>query len=648
MRLVLGTVLCAGLVMTMGCSEKAAAPVGPTPVADTLAAGPQAPETPPAPSGGAVIAGTIALPAGASGFGAQTITTGVIVSVVGTDVTALVGVTGAFELRGVPAGDVTLRITGAGIDTTVAVGAVQTGQTVQLVIVVSGLVPVVTADSRLGHGQQIELEGTIAERRAPDRIVVRSQLVEVIGATVIKDGSRVLTYADLAVGQRVHVRGTARVAVSATVVVAESITVQGDGTTGPPAETMVRGKVAAGFGGSCDGKNLSFSISMVGGGTKRVLTAPNTKFSPSCSVIKEGVYVEATGTVDAGSGALLATKIFADAVEKPGPSSTPITFSGTAGGLTGGSCGAGNLTFDVSVSGVSTVTRHVRTSAATVFSASCAAVAAGAKVTVEGLLSEGNIVEASRVTIVPAPPTPTPTPITFSGTVAAIISGSCGGKNLLFYVSVTGITGVTRFVQTSASTSFSPACADVMVGAKVSVEGTLPSGETVAASRVTVVPASSTPITFTGTVGALTGGSCGAGNPAFNATVSGVSTITKYVRTSASTVFSPSCTAVAVGAKVTVEGRLFEGNVVEATKVTVVEVSKVTVTGTISGFVATSCPALTFTVSVTGVTPTTTTVQTSSSTVFTPGCTPLKDGDKVKVEGTKPGDKLLATSVTKY
>ena len=646
MRSVLATVLCAGLVMTMGCGDKAAAPVGPTPVAVTPALGPQAPETPPAPSGGAVIAGTITLPAGASGFGPQTITTAVIVAVVGTDVTALVGGTGAFELRGVPAGDVTLRITGAGIDTAVAVGAVQTGQTVQLVIVVSGLVPVISADSRLGHGQQTELEGTIAEKRAPDRIVVRSQLVEVTGATVIKDGSRVLTYADLAVGQRVHVRGTASVAVSATVVVAESITVQGDGTTGPPAETMVRGKVAAGFGGSCDGKDLSFTVSLVGGGTARVLTAPNTKFSPSCTVITEGVYVEATGTVEAGSGALLATKVYADPGEKPGSTPTPITFSGTVGALTGGTCGAGNLTFDVSVSGVSTVTKHVRTSAATVFSASCAAVAAGAKVTVDGLLLDGDVVEASKVTIVPA--SPTPTPMTFSGTVAAIISGSCGGKNLLFYVSVTGITGVTRFVQTSASTSFSPACADVIVGAKVSVEGTLPSGETVAASRVTVVPASSTPITFTGTVGALTGGSCGAGTLAFNATVSGVSTITKYVRTSASTVFSPSCTAVAVGAKVTVEGRLFEGNVVEATKVTVVDASKVTVTGTISGFVAISCPALTFTVSVTGVTPTTTTVQTSSTTAFSPGCTPLKDGDKVKVEGTKPGDKLLATAVTRY
>jgi hypothetical protein len=43
-----------------------------------------------------------------------------------------------------------------------------------------------------------------------------------------------------------------------------------------------------------------------------------------------------------------------------------------------------------------------------------------------------------------------------------------------------------------------------------------------------------------------------------------------------------------------------------------------------------------------------TTVQASSSTVFSPGCTPLKDGDKVKVEGTKPADKLLATSVTRY
>jgi len=646
MRFVLATVLCVGLVMTMGCSEKAAAPVGPTPVADTATAPPQAPVTPSAPSGGAVIAGTLSLPAGGSGFGAQAITTGVIVSVVGTDVTALVGAAGAFELRGVPAGDVTLRITGAGIDAVVAVGVVQTGQAVQLVIVVSGLVPVISADSRLGHGQQTELEGTIAEKRAPDRIVVRSQIVEVTGATVIKDGSRVLTYADLAVGQRVLVRGTASVAVSATVVVAESITVQGDGTTGPPPEITIRGTVAAGPGGSCDGKDLSFTVSLAGGGTKRVVTAPPTTFSPSCTVIKEGAYVEATGTVNAGSGALVATRVYAEAVEKPGSASTPITFTGTVGALTGGSCGAANLTFDATVSGVSTVTKRVRTSTATVFSPSCAALTAGAKVTVEGLLFEGNVVEASKVTVAPV----STTAMTVSGTVAALISGSCGGKDLLFYIGVTGTTTVTKFVQTSASTAFTPSCDGVAVGAKVTVEGVLQSGETVAATRVTVVQPPGTPITFTGTVGAMTGGSCGGGAIAFDAAVTGTTTITKHVSTSSATIFAPSCAAVIVGAKVTVEGQLLDGNYVVASKITVTDpsASKVTVTGTISGFVATSCPALTFTLSVTAVYSTTMTVQTSSSTAFAPGCTPLKDGDRVKVEGTKPGDKLLATSVTKY
>jgi hypothetical protein len=645
MKSVIATVLSVALVMMVGCSEKAAAPVGPTPLADTPVSAPSAPETPAAASGGAVIAGTINIPGGASGFGAQTITTGVVVSVVGTDVTALVGVTGAFELRGVPAGDVTLRIMGGGIDTVVAVGAVQTGQAVQLVIVVSGQVPVISADSRLGHGQPIEIEGTIAEKRAPDRIVVRSQLVAVTGSTDIRFGDRALTYADLAVGLRVHVRGAAAVEASATVVVAESITVQGDSTTGPPAEVTFRGTVASVAGGSCDAKNLSFTVSLAGGGTKSALTAPNTKFSPSCTVIKAGVYVEATGTVDAGSGVLLAGMVYADASEKPGSSATPITFNGTVGALTGGSCGAANLTFDAAVSGVSTITRHVRTSGATAISPSCASVAAGVKVTVEGVLFDGNVVEASKVTVEPA----SSAPVTTSGTVAALISGSCSGKDLRFYISVTGITGVTRFVQTSAATAFSPSCTDVSVGAKVTVEGPAPSGDTVAAARVTVVQPAGTPITFTGTVGALTGGSCSGQAIAFDAVVSGVTTITKHVTASSTTAFSPSCAAVVVGAKVTVEGQLLDGNFVMASKVTVTDSSsKVTVIGTISGFVATSCPALAFTVTVTGVTPATMPVQTSSSTAFTPGCTPLKDGDKVKVEGTKPGDKLLATSVTKY
>jgi hypothetical protein len=294
---------------------------------------------------------------------------------------------------------------------------------------------------------------------------------------------------------------------------------------------------------------------------------------------------------------------------------------------------------------VSTVTKHVQTSSSTTFSPACTSVAVGAKVTVEGMLQTGDIVVASKVTVVPV----SSTPITFTGTVAAITGGTCGGKNLVFYAGVTGTTTVTKTVQTSTSTAFAPSCDDVKVGAKVTVEGMLQTGDIVAASKVTVVPVSSTPITFTGTVGSLTGGSCSGTSLTFDATVSGVTTVTKHVQTSSSTMFSPACTSVAVGAKVTVEGMLQAGNVVVASKVTVAASSTtITISGVVSGFVATSCPALTFTVTVTGVTSTATVVQTSSSTVFPQGCTPLKDGDKVKVEGTKPADKLLATSVTKY
>jgi len=471
MRSVRSILLLVALLVTGACGDKTAAPTAPTPVAETPAS--STVTTPPStvPSPGATIAGTITMPAGTGTFGARTITTTVIVQVAGTDLSAIVGAQGNFELRGVPAGDVTLRISGMGVDTSVAVGILEAGEAVQLAIVVSGTVPLITADSRLGHGQSTEIEGTIVEKQAPNRIVVRSQLVEVAGSTVIRYANQTLTYADLAAGQRVHVRGVVSVTVSSTIVVADAIDVQSEGPPPtPPAEIMVRGSVVGISGGSCDSKNLSFTVAAVGGGTKLVQASASTAFSSptSCVSIKTGAYVEATGAMQAGSDTLLASKIYvADAP-------TPITFTGTVGSLTGGSCGAANLTFDAAVAGITTVTKHVQTSSTTAFSPSCAAVVAGAKVTVEGMLQEGYVVVASKVTVAAA------TPTSISGVVSGFVATSCPA--VTFSVTVTGVTSTVTTVQASSSTVFSPGCTLLKDGDKVKVEGTKPADKLLATS----------------------------------------------------------------------------------------------------------------------------------------------------------------------
>ena len=150
--------------------------------------------------------------------------------VVGTPVSAPVGAGGSFSLEGVPEGDVQLRFVGSGVDASVALNPVRRGDVVSLLVGVAGATAMVQSESR-NSGGKVELEGRVESLTAsPETLVVAGRTVTTNAATAIRDssgGSK--AFADLAIGQRVHVKGTLGV----DGIVADSILIQNTITTIP-------------------------------------------------------------------------------------------------------------------------------------------------------------------------------------------------------------------------------------------------------------------------------------------------------------------------------------------------------------------------------------------------------------------------------
>ena len=131
------------------------------------------PTAPSQPTGtvGAVIAGTVmsgqASVGGARALGssdslpsAGSTLAGLTVQVVGSSLSAIVSAAGAFEISGVPAGNVRLQFRGDSVNATTDVGAVSAGEFVQLQVQVSGTSATIVNDSRSQKIAICHAEGT--------------------------------------------------------------------------------------------------------------------------------------------------------------------------------------------------------------------------------------------------------------------------------------------------------------------------------------------------------------------------------------------------------------------------------------------------------------------------------------------------------
>lgn len=191
----LSSLLAVGLLIA-GCS--ASNPAGPS-----STAGP----------GGATITGTlqgVTAPA-SSGLPRQiaAASSGTTVVVVGTNVSGDVDSGGKFTLAGVPDGTQQLRFKGPGVDGTVTVTNVARGESIDLTIVISAAVPAIDVERRSSES------GTDLEGRVESIPVSPAGSFVVAGRRVLTNASTAFTmnggpatFASLAVGQRVHVKGS--------------------------------------------------------------------------------------------------------------------------------------------------------------------------------------------------------------------------------------------------------------------------------------------------------------------------------------------------------------------------------------------------------------------------------------------------------
>lgn len=218
-------------------------------------------------------------------------------------------------------------------------------------------------------------------------------------------------------------------------------TTRADGVTG----------IVSGVAGACP--SVTFKVD-----TRTVKTdAATTYVTKSCADLKDGVRVGVSGTAQA-DGSLLAKSV------KFAPPPPPPPAEGTVSALSG-TCPS--ITFTVAG-------KTFTTDSLTRFSSGgCAAVKNDAKV---GVAYQTRVDGSVRVLTVKVVPPPLPPPA-LSGVVTAL-TGTCP---------VITITLGTKVAMTSAATVFQgKACADVKVGMKVAIYGTIATGATVLAATKVV------------------------------------------------------------------------------------------------------------------------------------------------------------------
>ena len=168
----------------------------------------------------AVINGTVAGGASASMFNTTNgAGAGMTVSVQGTTITTTVNGAGQFQLTSVPPGTTVLVFNGVGANAQLNLGTLLAGQTTTITVIVNGVDA--TLEDKI-QGSDREIEGRI-EAITGSTIKVAGRTVTVGATTVIRHGDTTMTLSQLAIGQRVHVKGT----------------VTGEGATATTAATLI-------------------------------------------------------------------------------------------------------------------------------------------------------------------------------------------------------------------------------------------------------------------------------------------------------------------------------------------------------------------------------------------------------------------------
>ena len=275
------TVLVACL-SAVGCGDSSNPSVVLSPTAPSAPSAPAPAPPSPGITGSATISGVVASSA-SSAMRVMGADTGLTVAVTGSGVTATVGPGGTFVLTGVPSGTVELHFSGSGTDARGAVDDVGEQEEIKITVTINGSTVKVDVTLRSKPDNKVELEGRIDSITPPRSFHVRDANVIVSPDAVIRHGDRTLTFSDLHVGDKVHVRGTR----NGNNVVAYEVKLQNEEQEGQ--EVEVKGQVA-GLAGSCE-SSRTFTVN----GTK-VFTYEKTEFSGgTCKQLAKDMKVEVKG-----------------------------------------------------------------------------------------------------------------------------------------------------------------------------------------------------------------------------------------------------------------------------------------------------------------------------------------------------------------
>ena len=164
-----------------------------------------------------------------SSVSSVTVPAGIRITIVGTNIAVDVTGDGTFTLKNVPSGNVVLQITGPGVNATITLNDLQTGQTVTITVNVNGATADIDSDRRSKGGEE-QLEGRV-ESLPPTTpagdFLVAGRMVRTNATTTFRRGDDSAgTFADLVLGYRVHIKGT----VVGGVLVAREVKIQNTNT----------------------------------------------------------------------------------------------------------------------------------------------------------------------------------------------------------------------------------------------------------------------------------------------------------------------------------------------------------------------------------------------------------------------------------
>ncbi len=484
--LVIGTVA----LSAAGCSDSktASPPLSPSPL--TAPPGASASTS----SSGATVSGVVT---GGSGM---------TVTVAGTTIGTTIDSTGRFALTNVPAGDIELRFSNAGVEAVLAIPGIAEQDQIELDVTVSGANATVTTHQRRSD-QRIELKGLVSGLGGvcPDAtFTVNGMSVVTNGATRYEDGP----CSAVQNGTRVEVKGTRQ---SNGSVLASHVDID---TPEPPKPDVRLDGIIAGLGGACPDRTFTVT------GTTVVANSATKYEDGVCSTLGNGTLVQVKGTRQP-NGSVLATEIDIDTPEPPRPD---VRLDGLIAGL-GGACP--DRTFTV------TGTNVVTNSATRYEDGVCSTLGNGTLVQVKGTRQPNGSVLASEIDIdTPEPPKPD---VKLDGLIAGL-GGACPDRTF----TVTG----TNVVTNSATRYEDGVCSTLGNGTLVQVKGTRQPNGSVLANSVDI-DKPETEVKLEGAVSGL-GGGC----PALTFTV----TSTAVATNSATRYEDGACSSVQNGTRVEVKG----------------------------------------------------------------------------------------------